>query len=118
MFLLRNDAFQIEFRHGNGDGTFAPSKVFSAPFGLGINPTVPFAAADFNGDGKLELISFAIDINGLQMIILLGNGDGSFATPRTTLVSSLGFGVSDYVAVLPGCAGPRSMAIRAIRSTW
>jgi len=89
----------LEFRHGNGDGTFAPSKVFSAPFGLGINPTAPLAAADFNGDGKLDLISFVTDVNGLQMVILLGNGDGSFGMPRTTVISSLAFGVSDYVAV-------------------
>jgi hypothetical protein len=55
---------------GNGDGTFQqrkdyPTTVFSVSDGL---------LADFNGDGKLDLV-FG---NGDQMAVMLGNGDGTF----------------------------------------
>ena len=57
---------------GNGDGTFQPSVTSST----GQAATFIFAA-DFNGDGKLDLAVF-----GETASILLGNGDGTFQNPK------------------------------------
>jgi trimeric autotransporter adhesin len=60
---------------GNGDGTFT-----AAP-GQPKFVASQLVAADFNGDGKLDLA--AIDSRGGTVVILLGNGDGTFTTPST-----------------------------------
>jgi hypothetical protein len=67
---------------GNGDGTFQPQVRTS----LGLNePYVTYlVAGDFNGDGKLDLI--ASSTTG-QIVLLPGNGDGTFATPATIQVT-------------------------------
>jgi FG-GAP-like repeat len=64
---------------GNGDGTFQP------PIGLPINCVnygCAVAAADFNGDGKVDL---AVAFSG-WVTVYLGNGDGTFrgGQPRYT----------------------------------
>jgi hypothetical protein len=45
-------------------------------------------AADVNGDGKIDLVGYLWDASGLSMIVLLGNGDGSFGAPIATRVNS------------------------------
>ncbi|MGA7755592.1 MAG: VCBS repeat-containing protein [Candidatus Sulfotelmatobacter sp.] len=57
---------------GNGDGTFEAGPVVGVT-GQNVNNAV---AADFNGDGKLDLAISLPDANEIQ--VLLGNGDGSF----------------------------------------
>jgi hypothetical protein len=60
---------------GNGDGTFtaAPNQPQFVASQL--------VAADFNGDGKIDLA--ALNPMGDSVTILLGNGDGTFAAPST-----------------------------------
>jgi hypothetical protein len=60
---------------GKGDGTFAPTAVSPVP---GSNPC-SVAVADFNGDGKADLVIANAGSNTLT--VLLGNGDGTFAAP-------------------------------------
>jgi hypothetical protein len=58
---------------GNGDGTFGLAS--SSMFATGTDPWA-IVAADFNGDGKLDLAITNYFSNSLT--ILLGNGDGTF----------------------------------------
>jgi hypothetical protein len=61
---------------GNGDGTLQD------PAGLGDNiyntDNGGITHGDFNGDGNIDL---AETLSGSQVAILLGHGDGTFATP-------------------------------------
>jgi uncharacterized protein (TIGR03437 family) len=69
------------FFAGRGDGTFQPP--LSTP--LQGSPAA-IVSGDFNGDGKLDLaILFTIENAGTsdQVIIYLGNGDGSFRQGAT-----------------------------------
>lgn len=72
---------------GKGDGTF--TAVASSP-AVGDNASV-FAAVDFNGDGKLDLlVNEAANNESTNTRILLGNGDGTFAeAPATGLFSTV-----------------------------
>jgi hypothetical protein len=69
---------------GNGDGTFRLAQ--KSTFPTGSNPWA-IAAADFNGDGKLDLAIANQDDNTVS--ILLGNGDGTF-TPAPGLPVTVG----------------------------
>jgi FG-GAP-like repeat len=64
---------------GNGDGTFQNEKVFSMPAQQAEE--IAFVAGDFNHDGKLDLVAGNGSGNGV--VILLGNGDGTFQEAGT-----------------------------------
>jgi hypothetical protein len=69
---------------GNGDGTFQAARNSALTLGSYI------AAADVNGDGKLDLLT---NYDGVS--VLLGNGDGTFRAGPTTanpLVSATAVG--------------------------
>jgi hypothetical protein len=70
MGVNANAAGSMAILLGNGDGTFTPAP---GTLTLGGSPKV-FAAADFDGDGRMDLLEN--DELGTQ--ILLGNGNGTF----------------------------------------
>jgi len=69
--------------HGNGDGTFTQAN--GSPISFGNNLSA-IATVDFNGDGKLDVA--VTDSGGNAVMILLGNGDGTFGPPTTIPVGN------------------------------
>lgn len=70
---------------GNGDGTFMPAVTFpcgNGPFGLTL--------CDLNADGALDVVTADTIAGGLNdtVSILLGAGDGTFATPTAVSVGN------------------------------
>jgi len=81
---------------GNGDGTFAvsqPSLVFNQGPGGGDYIQGSMVAADFNGDGKLDLAVVGDYVSQGGVTILLGNGDGTFQAIPTKFEPNQGFNV-------------------------
>ncbi|MFP5207850.1 MAG: beta strand repeat-containing protein [Acidobacteriota bacterium] len=76
---------------GKGDGTFIPAT--GSPVKVGTSPT-PVVAADFNGDGHIDLA--VANYGDSTVTILLGNGDGTFAQSSS---SPLNTGTYPYSAV-------------------
>ena len=62
---------------GKGDGTFQPAQNLAT----GSGPT-SLAVGDFNGDGKLDLVT----TNSVDLSVLLGNGDGTFQAAQSVVL--------------------------------
>lgn len=86
---------QVSVQLGNGDGTFQQPVV--SPLTVeSINNNDLMQAADFNGDGKADLV--VMDDYAAGFEVLLGNGDGSFQPAVNTSVSPriLSLAVGDF----------------------
>jgi hypothetical protein len=81
--VLNYSASGVSVSLGKGDGTFTPASGSPIAAGQSLYAVV---AADFNGDGKVDLA--ATDSFGNAVVILLGNGDGTFGVPSTIPVGN------------------------------
>lgn len=66
---------------GNGDGSFQPAVSYPAAVGAHF-----VAVGDFNGDGKPDLAASNLSGLGFNLLVFLGNGDGTFGAPVVTSV--------------------------------
>jgi len=69
--LTIGNADTVSILLGNGDGSFAPQTTVA----VGAQP-IWLASGDFNGDGKVDLITS--NIGDGTVTVLLSNGDGTF----------------------------------------
>jgi hypothetical protein len=77
----------ISLLMGNGDGTFQPKidlALLLTPFSL--------AVGDFNGDGKADIALGTGNATTDDMTMLIGNGNGTFGAPVTTVTATDTFG--------------------------
>ena len=81
---------QVQVLFGNGDGTFSTISAATS-FGTADDNQAIFGVADFNGDGKLDILttpsSYGDPGYGIANV-LFGNGDGTF-TPTTLFNNSI-----------------------------
>jgi hypothetical protein len=78
--VVADSAGTLSVLLGNGNGTV------QNPVGLNVGPIGSFVVGDFTGDGKQDIVTsnFAPYGGGSPSISLLaGNGNGTFAAPRT-----------------------------------
>lgn len=68
----------VDIYLGNGDGTFRGPTSYTEPFQVGLRM---IAIGDFNRDGNQDLV--VTDWLGNQVIVFLGNGDGTFQPGKT-----------------------------------
>lgn len=71
-----NTGSQVSVLLGKGNGTFYPHVEYQA----GSSPNA-VVVGDFNGDGKLDLVTENGDTGSGDINVLLGNGDGTFQSP-------------------------------------
>ena len=96
---------------GNGDGTFSqPSTLPSA--GCKWVSCIPFVA-DFDGDGKLDVAVRASSVLGL--LVLKGNGDGSFQ-PSASFPTTSAWNLA-AAADLDGDEAPDLVTVNSIGSS-
>jgi hypothetical protein len=91
---------------GREDGGFGPPRTIYPASALSV------AVADFNRDGKLDLVMSALG-NGTSLVELLGNGDGTFQSPISLPLPCTDCSLS---AVDFNCDGKMDLAVASTNS--
>ena len=89
--LFQNEAAAVMF--GNGNGSFNNASTLANTLG---QPTMALTAADFNGDGNLDLVAINA-LNGLSPVVLLGYSNGAFnMIPQNLQISGNSSAAGDF----------------------
>jgi len=87
---------QIAVYLGNGDGTFqAPKTSTIALPGGQVFASAPLVTADYNKDGKLDLVAVGAAGSQQTVYVVEGDGTGGFATPQMILNPPAGSSVGN-----------------------
>jgi hypothetical protein len=79
---------------GKGDGTFTVGPSTASAYSYSFTPSQPIQTGDFNGDGKVDVLT-------ADGMLYLGNGDGSFGPgtqvlPANFVLFTAAFAVGDF----------------------
>lgn len=78
---LVDGAANVVLLLGEGNGLLgSPATIVSEGSPTGV---AAVAAADFNGDGHLDMVAVRSILGNNETLMLLGNGNGTFQTPKT-----------------------------------
>jgi len=75
---------------GRGDGTFSHGQDIALPYGSGNGGWAGSAIniVDVTGDGNLDVLLGGTGSIAAQLLVLVGNGDGSFQAPIVSVLSA------------------------------
>src|SRR5207245_52974 len=79
--LVATDYNDVILFPGLGDGTFGAAQFVSSPGNVGA-----ITAADFTGDARDDVAVTQSCCGGQTILVLPGNGDGTYQSPIETLV--------------------------------
>lgn len=116
VYSYRDDSYNthntyagIVVQLGNGDGSFGAAHtlvMYQQPYAQYANVLIPqvVAITDLNHDGKLDLVMVqptgvfdtTLTTEGSSILVALGNGDGTFATPNVIPATDKYFGALYY----------------------
>jgi hypothetical protein len=89
--MFQSESAAIFF--GSGNGSFTSASTLANTLG---QPTTAVLAADFNGDGNLDLVAVN-SLNGLSPVVLLGYGDGAFNNVEQSVqISGIAVAAGDF----------------------
>lgn len=94
--LVGNDSAGFSILLGKGDGSFQNAKPTVV-----TGTVLSLAVADMNGDRKLDVIAGVETGSGSQVLVYLGNNDGTLQTAlsqATSVTSPLELAVADFTA--------------------
>jgi hypothetical protein len=98
LIVAEADSQTVGVLLGNGDGTFAPEVTYFVP-----RPPLSIAVADFNGDGKPDIVVGLLgdEFSG-PLATLLGDGTGKFGEPITFLTDNVFTGSFATIQIAAG----------------
>ena len=86
--LVAGGGYYLVTLLGNGDGSFTEMPITASTYSEATFSSM--VVGDFNGDGIPDLAT--LDLAGQHIVILFGNGDGTFKTGPTTTTSTMSAG--------------------------